>query len=66
MAYEKRGYASGEQNPNAKLSVAQVRQARILHVPGSKTRGCTALARRFGVSQPAMLDALNRVTWRDV
>lgn len=66
MAYEKKGYVCGEQNHNAKLSAAQVREARRLHVPGSRARGCSSLARRFGVSQPTMRDALNCVTWRDV
>lgn len=66
MSYTKKGYCCGESNQNAKLSESQVREARQLYHAGSHANGATALARRFGISQASMRDALFRITWKHV
>jgi GIY-YIG catalytic domain len=59
---------SGEKNNKAKLSVEKVRLIRCLY--GKTTNGVywsqRALARKFGVDQPAVGNVLRRLTWKHV
>lgn len=54
----------GESNPRAILTAAIVEEARKLYQPYSREYGTRALAKRFGVSQPAMQAAIEGRTWR--
>lgn len=56
----------GEQNPQSKLTEAQVLEARRRYRPGSRTDGAAALAREFGVSRHAVSLALRRATWKHI
>lgn len=53
----------GEEQALAKLTEEKVREARILHAAGETF---TALAARYGVSRPAIANAITRRTWAHV
>jgi len=65
-AYAKRGYCHGEAHPHAKMTASDVRLARGMYRAGDRWRGCSSLARLFGVSQPTMRQCLLRITWAHV
>ena len=56
----------GEQANFAKLTAAQVLEARSRFVPWSRVHGVAPLAREFGLSETAMRDVLYRRHWRHV
>ena len=56
----------GVHNGRAKLSEAQVRQARRRYRPKSKTDGAEAMAREFGVCAAIMRMAIHGQTWRHI
>jgi hypothetical protein len=56
----------GEEAPWAKLTEANVREARTLFHKGHPEFGYTGLARRYGVSLTAMHEAINGVKWAHV
>lgn len=56
----------GEERSNAKLTEEIVRFARSHYVPGDAEYGLRALARRFGVHDETMRDALQGRRWRHV
>jgi hypothetical protein len=56
----------GSANPRAKLTEAQVLEARRRHIPMSRTDGATAIAREFGVSVNTMRQAILRERWRHI
>jgi hypothetical protein len=54
----------GIRQPDAKLTDEIVRQARIEYIP--RKLGFHRLAKKYGVSKPAMMSAIKRKTWRHV
>lgn len=56
----------GEECHSAILTEIIVREIRKLYVPGSRTHGCPALARRFRVSTGSVQDVINGKNWRHV
>lgn len=56
----------GEDRHCAKLTEKIVKFVRSVHKPNDYKYGARALARKFGVSQPAMVNALRKKTWRHV
>lgn len=54
----------GERNPHAKLTEAQVREARRLYATGLHT--ATRLGRMFGVAEQTMSALLKRRTWKRI
>lgn len=65
VAKQRNAKMAGTLNPRARLTRDVVLTCRARYVPGSKVHGATALAKEFGVSQPAMSHALSGNTWRD-
>lgn len=63
-------YTRGAKHHAAKMTDAKVRQARksyaIRNKRGDRKWTIAALARRYGVSRPAMSDLLNGRTWTHV
>lgn len=58
----------GEEHPRngGKLSENDVRAIREQYVPGDRERGQCALARAYGVGQPAIAAIIHRRTWAHV
>jgi len=54
----------GEENPQAKLTTAQVLEIRALHVPGKC--GYKQLGKRYGVSWEAIRNIVKRKVWEHV
>jgi hypothetical protein len=54
----------GETNPRARLTWEIVRAIRSEYVPGHPVHGGAAIARRIGVSQQTVQQALKGATWR--
>lgn len=57
---------NGEGNVNAKLTKEKVAEIRRLYVKGSKEFGVKPLARKFGVSAPAVTSIVKGRTWKGV
>lgn len=53
----------GEEHPNAKLNMCEVRQIRSRHKRFCKTNGARALAREFGVSDHVIKQVIKGVTY---
>lgn len=53
-----------EKHGRARLTGAQVKEARELYIPRDPDRGASALARRFNVSVAAMHAAITNKSWR--
>lgn len=58
--------ARGERAGQAKLTAEQVREIRSAYVSGVYRKGAGALARKYGVSKPAIQAILNGESWRHV
>ena len=56
--------AKHEKHSQAKGTLAQAIEIRLLYVPRHKEYGGRALARRFGLSHSTVRDIINNVTWR--
>lgn len=56
----------GEKSGNAKLKSEWVRDARLLYRPMSKARGIRCLAKRFGVNEATMNEAIHGEGWKHV
>lgn len=56
----------GVMNHNAKLTVGQVQELRAGYIKGSRTHGSSAYARKFGVRQSVVWNALRGATWSHV
>ena len=54
----------GEQSYNSKLRKEQVQWCRDIYKPKDKNYGCSALAKRFGVSNSTMSYILNNITYK--
>ncbi len=65
-AYECGLQKYGEQHHKSKLTIENVRFIRNVYVKGDKEFGARPLARRFGVSQPAILSIINGETYKNV
>lgn len=65
-AVERGRAAKGSAHGISKLTEADVIFCRENYVPQSRTLGQTALARRFGVSQFAMSQAIRGLLWKHV
>ncbi|CAB4120987.1 hypothetical protein UFOVP4_45 [uncultured Caudovirales phage] len=57
------GIRRGEDHAHAKLTEDQVRHLRKSCAPGSHGRGFSAFARRYGVDQSTIRDAVHGITW---
>ena len=53
---------AGDRNPNARLSLEAVREARRRHQQG---HSIARLARELGVHHSTMADVIKRASWRD-
>ncbi|MBC2655511.1 HNH endonuclease [Pseudomonas sp. MSSRFD41] len=62
-AIERNRAARGEHHGNAKLTDAAVRLCRAMYIPRSRTLGTHALARKFGVSQYVISQAIRGLSW---
>lgn len=56
----------GEKNIQAKLTREQVAEIKKLYVKGGKEYGARPLARKYGVSAPAIKAIVKGLTWRGV
>lgn len=56
----------GAQHHNSQLTEEIVRQIRIRHKVGSRTDGCSAIARELGLHITTVYAAIHRKTWRHV
>lgn len=56
----------GTKRYNAKLTETDVLEIRASYVKGSKTHGSVALARRYGVDQHTLWNALKGINWSHV
>ena len=63
---KRQGAPRGERAGQAKLTEAQVREARKIYKPYCSVNGGAALARRFGVAQKTMSLALRGEQWGHV
>lgn len=54
----------GEQSHNSKLTKEQVQWCRDMYKPKDKNYGCSALAKKFGVSNSTMSYILNNITYK--
>ena len=54
----------GEQSYNSKLTKEQVQWCRDMYKPKDKNYGCSALAKKFGVSNSTMSYILNNITYK--
>lgn len=61
--FDKSRHSFGESHGRAKLTAAQVVAIRNEYVYGSSTRGTTALARKYGVCQKTLYEALHGKHW---
>jgi hypothetical protein len=56
----------GEKQHSAKLNEGKVRSIRERYVYGCRKNGSVALAREFGVGQPAILRVVKKLTWKHI
>lgn len=56
----------GEKNLSAKLTAEQVIQLRLIHVRGDSTNNAGKLAKKFGVDESTIRDAVYGRTWQDL
>ena len=56
--------AYGERCGSSVLTSEAVRTIRETYIPRDRERGARALARRFGVAHPQVLNALRGITWK--
>ena len=57
-------FSYGEHHGQSKLTEAQVREIRRIHVSGDLVYGACALARRFGMGESSIRAIINRRNWR--
>lgn len=62
----KTGLRKSQKGFGRKLTDEQVKWCRSVHIPFDKEYGSTALANRFGISQPGMNAVVRRKTYKDV
>ena len=55
----------GPANSSAKFTMAQVREIRALYQPDVLGRGCTTLARQFGVSEVCITRIVKNITYAE-
>jgi hypothetical protein len=60
------GYRRGKDHAHAKLTEDQVKRVREGYVSNSHSRGYSAFARRYGVDQSTIRDAVQGITWAHV
>jgi hypothetical protein len=62
---DKGRHAYGERCGASVLTVEAVRTIRETYIPRDRERGARALARRFGVAHPQVLNVLRGKTWKE-
>lgn len=58
-------YNVGENNANARLTWDQVREIRRLYRPKSKDANSAVLAKKFGVSDRAVVNIIRNERWKE-